>query len=66
MVQTGAAVDLINDEMRPTVERMAAHSEAPATMARLAALDHARREVAAAVAPLLAMEALMVKLARGA
>ena len=66
VVQTGATVELINDEMRPTVERMAVHSEVPATMVRLAALDHARLEIAASVAPLLALEALMVKLARGA
>jgi DNA polymerase-3 subunit delta' len=65
VLQTGATVELINDEMRPTLERMAVHSEVPATMARLAALDHARLEIAASVAPLLALEALMVKLARG-
>ena len=35
-------------------------------MARLAALDHARMEIGASVAPLLALEALMAKLARGA
>ena len=45
--------------------RMAAHGEIPATMARLAALDHARHQIAASVAPLLALEALMVNLARG-
>jgi DNA polymerase-3 subunit delta' len=66
VLQTGATVELINDEMRPTVERMAVHGAVPATMARLAALDRARLEIAASVAPLLALEALMVKLARGA
>ena len=65
VVQTGAEVDLINDEMRPTVQRMAVHSDLRATMARLAALDHARLAIASSVAPLLALEALMVQLARG-
>ena len=66
VIQTGADVDLINDEMRPIVERMAVHSDVRATMARLEALDHARLAVGASVAPLLALEALMVQLARGA
>jgi hypothetical protein len=44
---------------------MAVHGDVRATMARLAALDRARLEIAASVAPLLALEALMVKLARG-
>jgi DNA polymerase-3 subunit delta' len=66
VLQTGADVGLINDEMRPVLERMAVHSSVPATMARLAALDHARLEIGASVAPLLALEALMVKLARAA
>jgi DNA polymerase-3 subunit delta' len=66
VLQTEAEVGLINDEMRPVLERMAVHSSVAATMARLAALDHARLEIGASVAPLLALEALMVKLARGA
>jgi DNA polymerase-3 subunit delta' len=65
VLQTGARVELINDELRPTLGSMAAHGSVQATMARLAALDHARLEIAASVAPLLALEALMVKLARG-
>ena len=64
VLQTESAVELINDEMRPTIERMAVHSDVPATMTRLDALDHARLAVAASVAPLLALEALMVTLAR--
>ena len=35
VVQTDAPVDLINDEMLPSIERAAAHSQVPATMARL-------------------------------
>jgi DNA polymerase-3 subunit delta' len=66
VVQTHADVDLINDEMRPVVERMAVHGNVRATMARLEALDHARLAVGASVAPLLALEALMVQLARRA
>jgi DNA polymerase-3 subunit delta' len=66
VLQTRADVELVNDEMRPIVERMAVHSDVRATMARLEALDHARLAVGASVAPLLALEALMVQLARGA
>ena len=65
VLQTRAEVELINDEMLPTLERMAVHSDVPATMSRLEALDHARLAVTASVAPLLALEALMVTLARG-
>lgn len=63
VVQSGGPVELINDEMRPVVERLAAHSDVPATMARLAGIDHARLAIGASVAPLLALEALMVTLA---
>ncbi len=66
VLQSGAQVELINDEMRPALESIAAHSSLAATMARLAALDQARLEIGASVAPLLALEALMAKLARGA
>lgn len=65
VLQTQADVELINDELRPTIRALARHSEPSATMARLAALDHARLAVAASVAPLLALEALTVQLARG-
>jgi DNA polymerase-3 subunit delta' len=65
VVQTGADVELVNDELRPNLVAMAAHSSVAATMYRLDALDEARLAIAAAVAPPLALEALMVKLARG-
>ncbi len=65
VVQVGAPVELVNDELRPTIESMAAHGSVPATSARLAALDRARLQVSMSVAPLLALEALMVRLARG-
>ena len=65
VLQTGAEVELINEESRPILERIESHSDVTATMARLAALDQARLEIAASVAPPLALEALMVKLQRG-
>ncbi len=65
VTQTHAQVAPINDELRPAVEAMAVHSEIRSTLARLAALDRARTEIGASVAPLLALEALMVKLWRG-
>jgi DNA polymerase-3 subunit delta' len=66
VLQTGSGVELVNDEMRPTLQSMAVHGEPTVTLARLEALDHARRAIAASVAPPLALEALMVRLARGA
>jgi len=65
VVQAEAPVELVNDEMRPTVDQLAAHSDVAATLARLDALDRARLAIGASVAPLLALEALMVRLARG-
>lgn len=65
VLQTGADVGLINDELRPALQRVAAHSQAEGTMARLEALDRSRLAIAASVAPILALEALMVGLQHG-
>jgi DNA polymerase-3 subunit delta' len=63
--QVGAQVSLVNEEMRPEIEALASHSDAAATLNRLDALAEARLSLAAAVAPLLALEALMVRLVGG-
>lgn len=62
VVQMGAALPLINDEMRAQVQREAAESTAAETVRRWEALDHARAAVAANGALPLTLEALMVEL----
>ncbi len=63
VLQTAAPVDLVNDEIRPDLERLAVHSDTTVTMHRLGSVEDARAAIAASVAPLLALEALMVRLA---
>ncbi|MGB8022128.1 MAG: DNA polymerase III subunit delta' [Candidatus Nanopelagicales bacterium] len=65
VLQTSAEVGLINDEMRPVLQGLAAHCQIVGTMARLEALDRSRLAIAASVAPILALEALMVQLLPG-
>jgi DNA polymerase-3 subunit delta' len=66
LVQLGAvgdsSVGLVNAEMRGDVERFAAAWPAEETLHRLDAIGQARERIAANVAPLLAVEALMVRL----
>jgi DNA polymerase-3 subunit delta' len=64
-LQVGAQVSLVNEEMRPEIESLAKHSDAGATFQRLDALAEARLSLASSVAPLLALEALMVRLGGG-
>ena len=61
-VQVGAQVALINEEDRPRIEALAAASEPALTVRRTRAVDEARLALASNVAPLVAMEALTVKL----
>lgn len=63
VVQVGATVALINEEMRPNIEALAAHTDVNHTQHCLDALAQARLSVAAAGAVLLVLEALMVQLA---
>jgi DNA polymerase-3 subunit delta' len=62
VVQTEAEVPLVNEEMRPQIEQLAAASNPVATGRRLEAVSRARLALQAAVAPLLALEALTVEL----
>jgi ABC-type uncharacterized transport system permease subunit len=57
-----SGVDLINEEMLPQVQRIAAASTAEETAMRMQAITHARLSVLAGVAPIAALEALMVEL----
>lgn len=61
-IQVDADVALVNEELRPQLQQLAAGSTVDDTGRRLEALSWARLAVAASVAPLLAMEALMVEL----
>jgi len=62
VVQLGAGVSLINDEMRAIIQRDAASSHPADTVGRLEALNHARMAVKANGALPLVLEALMVEL----
>jgi DNA polymerase-3 subunit delta' len=61
-VQMDSDVSLINEEMRPQIEQLAADSQPHDTGKRLQALQYARAQIGANVAPQLVLEALMVKL----
>lgn len=62
VVQIGAHSELINDEMRPQIERVAANARPQDTLLRVDALERTRNLLEANVAPLLALESLMVTL----
>lgn len=62
VLQLGAASPLVNDEMRPQIERVAAESSAEDTLRRVDALERTRNLLEANVAPLLAFESLTVAL----
>ena len=62
MVQLGAQVDLVNAELADDVARLARASTPEETVRRMDAIGVARERIGANVAPLLAVEALMVEL----
>jgi len=61
-VQFGADTPLINAEDRPRVDALAAASEPAATVRRMKAVEEARLALASNVAPLVALEAMTVRL----
>lgn len=61
-VQAGAADDLVNDEMRPSIQRLAVSSTPTMTGRRMAAVVAARESLAANAAPLLTLEAMALRL----
>ena len=63
-VQAGAAVELVNDEMRAAITSLATTSTAESTLRRIDAILAARTAIEANVAPLLAVEAMTVALGR--
>jgi DNA polymerase-3 subunit delta' len=62
MIQLGTDVDLVNAELAQDIERLAHGSTPEETVRRMDAIGVARERIAANVAPLLAVEALMVEL----
>ncbi len=63
--QAGAGVELVNDEMRDAVTRVALSSTPESTLRRIDAVLAARTAIGVNVAPLLAVEAMTVALRRG-
>ena len=64
-VQAGAAVELVNEEMRDAVTSLARHSTPEETLRRIDAVLAARAAIDVNVAPLLAVEAMTVALMSG-
>lgn len=62
VVQLGAAVELVNAEFADQVREFAAAGTPEGTVRRMDAIGQARERIAANVAPLLAVESLMVQL----
>lgn len=62
VVQLGADVDLVNAELAVEIDRLARGSSPEETVRRMDAIGLARERIGANVAPLLAVEALMVEL----
>jgi DNA polymerase III subunit delta' len=66
VLQTGGGVDLVNEESRHDVESVARAGSPESTVRRIQAILDCREALEGSVAPLLALEALMIALARGA
>jgi DNA polymerase-3 subunit delta' len=62
VVQAEASVELINEELRPQIEQMAAGSTPVQTVQRLEALEHERSVLFAGGSPRTVMEAAMVQI----
>ena len=62
VLQLGAGSDLVNGELRPSLERLAAEAGPEQTLRRVDALERTRGLLEANVPPLLAFESLMVAL----
>ncbi len=62
VIQMDAVVPLINEEMRPQIQQLAANSTANDTGRRLGAIDYARAQIQAGVTPLIGLESLLVEI----
>ena len=62
-VQTGVSVELINAELRPEIERLAHQDPPESTLRRIDAILQCREALEGNVAPLLAMESMLIAIA---
>jgi len=62
VIQSGAKVELVNEELRESIERVASVDDESATLRRIAAITEARDQIVANVNPLNAFESLLVSL----
>ncbi len=62
IVQLDSPLELINQEMRPSIESFAARGNPADTTRTLEAIEHARASIKANTPPLLAVESLMVSI----
>jgi DNA polymerase-3 subunit delta' len=65
-VQLGVPVDLINEELRVPIEKLAKKATPTATRKALDAIQESRSAVQASANPLLVLESLLIDLARAA
>ena len=65
VLQLGSTVDLVNEELRPSLDRLAAESSPESTRRRLDAISRTRRLLESNASPQLLLEGLLVDLARG-
>ena len=65
MLQLGVRTELVNEDMRPSVDRLARSGRAEATLRRMEAIMAAREALQANAAPLLTLEAMALTLREG-
>jgi DNA polymerase III subunit delta' len=62
MIQVGAPAELVNQDMRPALDRLAREGPPEATLRRMEAIVETRELLEANAAPLLALEAMTLRL----
>jgi len=62
VIQSGASVELINEEIREAIQRVASVDDESATLQKIAAITETRDQIVANVNPLNAFESLLVTL----
>jgi DNA polymerase-3 subunit delta' len=62
VIQSGSQVELINEELRPALERIAAQDDTSQTLQRIDAIRESRDQLISNVAPLAVFESLLVTL----
>ncbi len=62
VIQSGANVELINEELRESIQRVASMDDESATLRKIAAITETRDQIVANVNPLNAFESLLVTL----